>query len=240
MLSLKCIDLILNTALFTSAYVVSITLAEAGQALLAAKCGDDTAVQEGWTSLNPLDHIKLIDFIILIFAGFMWIRSAPLKNDYQEDSMSEPRVLGISFAPSLIALLVATLTLVVLVFFFGIAPLSSSFIAYFLNRQAFTTMVALYPAMSSLSIVGTLFLISLVLASLIIASLNFISTGFRYIIAKTNWFPVGAWASAVENQIALLVVLLIACSYLTSPLRYLFLLAILKSITFIGYLLGVV
>ncbi len=52
--------------------LIAITFHEFAHAKVADKLGDDTPRLEGRLSLNPLDHIDPIGFIMLIFAGFGW------------------------------------------------------------------------------------------------------------------------------------------------------------------------
>lgn len=52
--------------------LIAITFHEYAHAKTADILGDDTPRMEGRLSLNPLDHIDPIGFIMLIFAGFGW------------------------------------------------------------------------------------------------------------------------------------------------------------------------
>ena len=52
--------------------LIAITFHEFAHAIVADKLGDDTPRMEGRLSLNPLDHIDPVGFIMLIFAGFGW------------------------------------------------------------------------------------------------------------------------------------------------------------------------
>lgn len=52
--------------------LIAITFHEFAHAKTADILGDDTPRMEGRLSLNPLDHIDPIGFIMLIFAGFGW------------------------------------------------------------------------------------------------------------------------------------------------------------------------
>ena len=52
--------------------IIAITFHEFAHAKTADLLGDDTPRYEGRLTLNPLDHIEPVGFIMLIFAGFGW------------------------------------------------------------------------------------------------------------------------------------------------------------------------
>ncbi len=54
--------------------VVSLTVHEFGHSLTAISLGDETPRREGRLTLNPLAHIDIIGFILLVVAGFGWAK----------------------------------------------------------------------------------------------------------------------------------------------------------------------
>jgi Zn-dependent protease len=54
--------------------VISLTVHEFGHSLMALRLGDDTPRREGRLTLNPIAHIDLIGFIMLVVAGFGWAK----------------------------------------------------------------------------------------------------------------------------------------------------------------------
>jgi Zn-dependent protease len=67
--------------------VVSLTIHEFAHSLVAISLGDPTPRQDGRLSLNPLRHIDLVGFILLIVAGFGWAK--PVRIDMQK--LKKPR-----------------------------------------------------------------------------------------------------------------------------------------------------
>lgn len=63
---------ILNLLYSIPAILIAITFHEYAHAKVADMLGDDTPRIEGRLSLNPIDHIDPVGFIMLIFAGFGW------------------------------------------------------------------------------------------------------------------------------------------------------------------------
>ena len=68
--------------------ILGLTVHEASHAYMAKLCGDTTASEEGRITLNPLRHIDLLGFIMLIVAGFGWAK--PVQ--FNEYKLRNPRV----------------------------------------------------------------------------------------------------------------------------------------------------
>lgn len=67
--------------------VVSLTIHEFAHALVAISLGDTTPLQDGRLTLNPLKHIDLVGFIMLVIAGFGWAK--PVRIDMSK--LKKPR-----------------------------------------------------------------------------------------------------------------------------------------------------
>jgi len=65
---------ILRTLKFLPGIIIGLTVHEFSHALTAKKCGDTTSEEQGRITLNPLKHIDLIGFIMLLVAGFGWAK----------------------------------------------------------------------------------------------------------------------------------------------------------------------
>lgn len=63
---------LLITLITTLAVLIAITFHEFAHAFAADKLGDDTPRSQGRLTLNPLAHIDLVGFLLLIVAGFGW------------------------------------------------------------------------------------------------------------------------------------------------------------------------
>ena len=70
MLNLSAADLVQAVIII----VISLTVHEFGHSLMALRLGDDTPRREGRLTLNPVAHIDLIGFIMLLVAGFGWAK----------------------------------------------------------------------------------------------------------------------------------------------------------------------
>src|SRR5512136_1227708 len=72
------------------AVLIGLTIHELAHAFVALKLGDDTPRMLGRITLNPLKHIDLVGFILLVVAGFGWakpviINRSNLKHPFRDD-----------------------------------------------------------------------------------------------------------------------------------------------------------
>ena len=61
------------------AIVVALTLHEFAHAAVASLCGDKTSKAQGRLSLNPLNHIDPVGFLMLFVFGFGWAKPVPVN-----------------------------------------------------------------------------------------------------------------------------------------------------------------
>lgn len=59
---------------FLPGIILGLTIHEFSHAWVAHRCGDSTSKDQGRITLNPLKHIDLLGFIMLIVAGFGWAK----------------------------------------------------------------------------------------------------------------------------------------------------------------------
>lgn len=59
--------------------ILAFTFHEFGHAWTAYKLGDDTAYMAGRVTLNPIAHIDLFGFLLLLLAGFGWAKPVPVR-----------------------------------------------------------------------------------------------------------------------------------------------------------------
>jgi Zn-dependent protease len=67
--------------------VVSLTIHEYAHSLTAIRLGDTTPREDGRLTLNPLKHIDIVGFIMLVVAGFGWAK--PVRID--PSKLKKPR-----------------------------------------------------------------------------------------------------------------------------------------------------
>jgi Zn-dependent protease len=91
--------------------VISLTVHEFGHSLMAIRLGDDTPRREGRLTLNPLAHIDIIGFIMLVVAGFGWAK--PVHIDPRALSKPQRDEVLISIAGPLANILLAVVVALV-------------------------------------------------------------------------------------------------------------------------------
>ncbi len=91
--------------------ILGLTVHEFCHAWVAHLCGDSTSKDQGRVTLNPLKHIDLLGFIMLIFAGFGWAK--PVQFD--ENNLKNPKydVIKIALAGPLSNAVIAMLLSVI-------------------------------------------------------------------------------------------------------------------------------
>ncbi|MDQ6421131.1 site-2 protease family protein [Paenibacillus sp. LHD-117] len=73
------------------ALILSFTIHEFAHAYSAYKFGDDTAYKEGRVTLNPVAHLDLLGFILILIAGFGWAKPVPVR----ASRFRKPRTMSI-------------------------------------------------------------------------------------------------------------------------------------------------
>jgi Zn-dependent protease len=85
---------ILRTLKFLPGIILGLTVHEFSHALTAKRCGDTTSEEQGRITLNPLKHIDLLGFIMLLVAGFGWAK--PVQ--FNEQNLRNPKTDVIKIA----------------------------------------------------------------------------------------------------------------------------------------------
>lgn len=75
-------ELILVVLAFVLVIAISFTLHEFAHAYVAFKQGDPTPKRDGRITLNPLNHIDVVGFIMVMFFGFGWARPVATQPAY--------------------------------------------------------------------------------------------------------------------------------------------------------------
>ena len=76
----------INWIYFFVAFVLVLSVHEASHALMAYYLGDPTAKAFGRLTLNPLKHIDIIGFLMLITVHFGWGKPVPVNpNNFKKE-----------------------------------------------------------------------------------------------------------------------------------------------------------
>jgi len=102
--------------------IIGLTFHEFAHAWAAVRFGDDTPRLQGRTSLNPLVHLDIIGFILILLAGFGWAKPVQI-NPYNFKNRKRDDIL-VSLAGPLMNILVSCVFLILIrlsnVLFYGV------------------------------------------------------------------------------------------------------------------------
>ncbi|KOA18204.1 peptidase family M50 [Clostridium homopropionicum DSM 5847] len=109
---------ILNTILLIPGILLAFTFHEYAHALVAYKLGDKTPKFQGRLTFNPIAHIDLLGFIMILFFKFGWAKPvqtnpSAFKNYYKDDlKVSVSGVIGNLIAALLSSVILAVVGIV--------------------------------------------------------------------------------------------------------------------------------
>ena len=82
---------IIEWLMFAVAAIIAISVHESSHALSAYWLGDDTAKRMGRISLNPLRHLDIVGFLMMVVAHFGWAKPVPI-NPYRMTKVKNPKL----------------------------------------------------------------------------------------------------------------------------------------------------
>ncbi|MBR2240483.1 MAG: site-2 protease family protein [Clostridia bacterium] len=108
-------DSLLILLITLPAVLIAITFHEFAHAFAADKLGDNTPRNQGRLTLNPLKHIDIIGFALLIVAGFGWGKPVEInpRNFKRNISMTKAEAI-VAFAGPLMNFLLAIFSTIIL------------------------------------------------------------------------------------------------------------------------------
>lgn len=103
------------------AVLISLSFHEFGHAYAAYKNGDPTARNEGRMTLNPLAHIDIFGFIMMILVGYGWAKPVPVNpRNYRNYKKGEIMVSLAGVTMNLILAFVGALALAIVIAICGV------------------------------------------------------------------------------------------------------------------------
>jgi len=118
--------------------VISLTIHEFAHALVAISLGDTTPRQDGRLTLNPLKHIDLVGFVMLVVAGFGWAKPVRIDTGKLKKPRRDEILISIAgpFSNGLFALLLAVALKIIIVLFVIRSPARFNSLAEFMTQAA--------------------------------------------------------------------------------------------------------
>jgi Zn-dependent protease len=78
------------------AILLGLTIHELAHAFMALRLGDDTPKQLGRLTINPLKHIDIVGFILLLIAGFGWAKPVVINKDNLKKPFRDDILIAVS------------------------------------------------------------------------------------------------------------------------------------------------
>lgn len=165
--------------LFILVYVIAVTTSSAFKAWVARLCGDDTAEEEGFLTLNPLMHIDPIGLVCFLLLRFGWGRRVPID---PRNIRSRAKLIAAYMSDAFMNVFTGVIALVTLVALYGPGIIQSGVSV----EQVRTS----YPQYTALAYTSIRILITLLQFSVWLAALSTI----------TNFFKLGVLLFFPEKQ----------------------------------------
>jgi hypothetical protein len=169
MITSQSIEQIIATTVLLIAYVIAGTIAGFSQAFMAHYCGDDTAEQEGFLTLNPLAHIDLIGMMFLLIVGIGWTKHVPIN---PSNVTTRLKLIVVSCSNVIMYIIQALVALITLEITFG-PQLAHNILLGLFSVSKF---LAVYPNISSTVLLPGLLCAGIIYISIVLAVLDFIIT----------------------------------------------------------------
>jgi len=218
MVSVRSADFVITMISFFLAYVFVVTFVGCFRAWVTDKMGDDSAMEAGYFTLNPLPHMDLVGLVCLFLFHIGWGNfNMPLNP--ARIVAANPIVRWIKlciayFSDAIGHIVLATLAMATLLIMFGKSVIYLS-AGMMLNGELSHMNFALnYPASSSMSISVALILIASIYLNVFLAGINFVFRGLElfmiYLIEKAPQY-------AKYNNIATIFLYAIIVSIFVTP-----------------------
>jgi len=230
MFSLESIESIVGLTTIVLAYFIVVTISGYFRAWVAVQMGDDTPAYMGFLKFSPLRHVDPFGFVFLVLFGFGWGRYIPIMAFNITGPFRRLKLFLANFADVFANLVLAVISLVGLILYFGSDILSmslgmmsldslrvvrSSYVFGLIKSIGFVkvTLETIYPTTSSFAISMVLITVTTMYLSVLLAALNFIISGFAYVYMLFNGF---AHPRRYSNMFVLLIPMFLIFFFINS------------------------
>lgn len=191
-INLAIAEFLFALILLIAAYLISHTINGFVQAYVTSKLGDDTAIDAGLLTLNPLMHVDLFGFLALIFLGIGWLQTVPIDPSAFRGPYRLLRLLIAYATEAFVSICLAIVALYIAVMSFGYAVTGNLIMKLFsyYSRPFMIFFGAAHLKIADLfaihhstgAIVAAFLLVSIVYLNILIAAISLIFNGFRYLL----------------------------------------------------------
>jgi hypothetical protein len=176
MLNVQVAESLISIITFLCAYVISVTAAGCFSAWFAYQMGDETAVECGFFTLNPLMHIDIVGTLFLVLYSFGWSRYIPINPFNIHGRLRVLKIAAAFLAEPVAYLLIGSFALVGIFAIFG-----PQMPAHFPLGQAFPMMSSYYLSIGAILI--AMLYINMMLAVITLLT-NLCGMGMMYLTER--------------------------------------------------------
>jgi|ERR1700733_336890 hypothetical protein len=177
MLNVQVAESLISIITFVCAYAISVTAAGCFASWFAYQMGDETAVESGFYTLNPLMHMDIVGTLFLVLYSFGWSRYIPINPFNIHGHWRVLKIAAAFLAEPVAYLLLGSFALVGIFAIFG--PQVPAY---------FPSLVQAFPAMSSYSISIGAILIAMLYINMMLAVItmltNLCGMGMMYLAER--------------------------------------------------------
>lgn len=241
MVNVKSAEFLITFITFALVYIVSVTFVGYFHAWVTEKMGDDTAVESGFLTLNPLQHIDTIGMLCLLLFRIGWgarIPIDPAKIEARSTVVRWLKLYTAYWSDAVAHIALATIAMTGLVVIFGHMVLQISADMMLNGELSHIRFAQVYPDVSSWVISVALILIACIYLNVFLAVFSFVFYGLELLMMfLTENSPEYAQYS---GWFTFLIYFLLVLLLVTPQLRILLVLAIYTMGLFIASLFGAV
>ncbi len=153
------------------------------KAWVALQMGDDTPVDDGFLTLNPLPHVDIFGFLCFLFLGIGWFKAITI--DRSEIHGKYKRLKGIVafYSNTFLHVLFSFLGILLLRLLFGVpGPCALGCALHAENFSCYYYLAQQAHNLSSFALVGSFILFAFTRLNILLAGLTFAINTIRYLI----------------------------------------------------------
>jgi len=240
MVGVKSAEYVITMISFFMAYLFVVTFVGYFRAWIADKMGDDSAVEAGYLTFNPLPHMDIIGMVCLFLFQIGWGNfNMPLNPSNIISVNPIVRWLKLAlvyFSDTIAHVTLATFAMVSLLGMFGQGVINLSVGMMLHGQLSHMLFASNYPTSPSMMISLALILIASIYLNVFLAGINLVFRGLElammYIIEKSPEY------AKYNNMATIFLYAIIVSIFITPELRFFLIMLIARSGLLIAHLFG--
>jgi hypothetical protein len=186
MIALHTIELFISIITFFIAYLVVATLSNIFRAWVAHKMGDDTGIDLGFLTLNPVHHIDPIGLFCLFFFYFGWGRMVPINPLYITGPYRGLKLTVAYLSDAFVHLVLSTIGIIALFVIFDVNIVMVVRYMVLTYNVSHLPIANMYPTVSSFALSLGFIVFAFVYLNVVLGVLSFIINVSNYLLVMLS------------------------------------------------------